>query len=86
MKIDKKSKLEELKKGDAIAIVYGFEYLKAVVIGNNGSHITWYSESWLKSSAKVSTYDELESMSWTHIGKWKFRFIMPKKLKLIISK
>lgn len=34
MKIDKKSKLEELKKGDAIAIVYGFEYLKAVVIGN----------------------------------------------------
>lgn len=80
---EKKEELEELSSGDAIAVFFGFSYLKAIVDGNNGSHITWHSEKWLKSSAKVSSYKEMEAMKWTYIGKWKLRFLLPNKLELL---
>ena len=81
--MEKKNNLNEIQKNDAIAIVFGFDYLKAVVVGNSGSHIIWYSENWGKSSAIVSTYKQMEAMNWTHIGKWRYPFFLFKKLELL---
>jgi len=68
--------LESLRSGDAIAIKYGFDMLQARVIANNGTHIIWSSFRWLRSSARVSAYKEMEEMEWTYLGKeapiWKF--------------
>lgn len=74
--------LEQLKEGDAIAIKYGFDYLRAKVIGNNGTHITWHSDKWLRSSSKVNSYKEMEDMNWTLIGKYKTNFLGIRKLIL----
>ena len=63
-----KTKLEDLKKGDVVALRFGFEYIQAIDIGNNGTHVVWYSKDWLKRSAVVSSYEKMESMGWTHIG------------------
>lgn len=82
----KKEKLSELQEGDAVAIMYGFDYLKVIIIGNTGSHITWYSNQWLKDSSRVSSYSEMNEMKWTHIGKWKTRFLLQKKLIYLNNK
>ena len=69
-------KIEEVKTGDAIAVVYGFNHLQARVLSNTGTHIVWSSFKWLKSSAVVSSYKEMEENDWTYLGVespwWKF--------------
>lgn len=78
-----KKKLKELKKGDIIAIVFGFDYLKAIVVGNNGTCIIWYSVNWTRSSAKISSYGKMESMKWSFIGYLVPSFIFFKKIKYL---
>ena len=71
-----KKNLSEITEGDAIAVHFGYDYIKCRVLGNNGKYITWSSFEWLKSSAVVSSYEEMGLTGWTYLGKespwWKF--------------
>jgi len=65
----KKEEIKQLEKGDVITINYGYDYSRVKVIGNNGTHITWYCLGSLKSSAITYSYKEIEERKWSHIGK-----------------
>ena len=77
-----KKELKELEKNDVIAIIFAFDYLKAIVIGNNGSGISWHSEKWHKSSSIFSSYDEMNKMKWQHIGRCKYILLFFRKIFL----
>jgi hypothetical protein len=65
-----KTQLRDLTKGDVISIKYGFDFKKAIVVGNNGQYISWNFDfnGLSEDTFKSEPYTEIESYYWSHIG------------------
>lgn len=67
----RKTKLEELSKGDLLSIKYRFNFIQVGVYGNNGEVITWARVDYGSWFEKSEPYSKIEEYEWSHIGTFK---------------